>query len=61
MGLDRVLAYNKAGRIWGHGFTPKVIWAIVKANAKRERYLECKQRFRDAVNDHIGLEPRASS
>jgi integrase len=26
---------NKAGRIWGHGFTPKVIWAIVKANAKR--------------------------
>jgi len=25
---------NKAGRIWGHGFTPKVIWAIVKLNAK---------------------------
>ena len=25
---------NKAGRIGGHGFTPKVIWAIVKANAK---------------------------
>jgi len=25
---------NKAGRIWGDGFTPKVIWAIVKANAK---------------------------
>jgi integrase len=25
---------NKAGRIWGHGFTPKVIWVIVKANAK---------------------------
>jgi integrase len=25
---------NKAGRNWGHGFTPKVIWAIVKANAK---------------------------
>jgi len=25
---------NKAGRIWGHGFTPTVIWAIVKANAK---------------------------
>ena len=93
---------NKAGRIWGHGFTPKVIWAIVKANAKgcglptvaphdlrrtcarlchqaggeleqiqfllghvsiqtTERYLGCKQRFRDAVNDHIGLEPDASS
>src|SRR5208337_711071 len=25
---------NKASRIWGHGFTPKVIWAIVKVNAK---------------------------
>ena len=24
---------NKAGRIWGDGFTPKVIWAIVKKNA----------------------------
>jgi len=23
-----------------------------------ERYLGCKQRFNDAVNDHIGLEPR---
>jgi integrase len=93
---------NKAGRIWGHGFTPKVIWAIVKANAKScglpsvaphdlrrtcarlchqaggeldqiqfllghvsiqttERYLGCKQRFHDAVNDHIGLEPDAPS
>jgi hypothetical protein len=26
-----------------------------------ERYLGCKQRFRDTVNDHIGLEPDASS
>ncbi len=91
---------NKAGRISGDGFTPKVIWAIVKANAKScglatiaphdlrrtcarlchqaggeleqiqfllghvsvqttERYLGCKQRFRDAVNDHIGLETDA--
>jgi hypothetical protein len=25
---------NKAGRIWGQGFIPKVIWAIVKANVK---------------------------
>jgi hypothetical protein len=24
-----------------------------------ERYLGCKQRFRDAVNDHIGLEKEA--
>lgn len=93
---------NKAGRIWGHGFTPKVIWAIVKGNAKccglpsvaphdlrstcarlchqaggaldqiqfllghvsiqtTERYLGCKQRFRNAVNDHIGVEPDAPS
>jgi integrase len=89
---------NKAGKIWGDGFTPKVIWAIAKVNAKScglpmvaphdlrrtcarlchqaggeleqiqfllghvsiqttERYLGCKQRFRNAVNDHIGLEP----
>jgi site-specific recombinase XerD len=93
---------NKAGRIWGDGFTPKVIWAIVKANAEscglamiaphdlrrtcarlrhqaggeleqiqfllghvsiqtKERYLGCKQRFRDAANDHIGLETDAPS
>ena len=26
-----------------------------------ERYLGCKQRFRNAVNDHIGLEPDAHS
>jgi hypothetical protein len=26
-----------------------------------ERYLGCKQRFHDAVNDHIGLEPDAPS
>jgi site-specific recombinase XerD len=89
---------NKAGRIWGEGFTAKVIWAIVKRTAAScglsaiapddlrrtcarlchqaggeleqiqfllghvsvqttERYLGCKQRFRDAVNDRIGLEP----
>jgi integrase len=94
--------FNKAGRVWGHCFTPKVIWAIVKANAKSyglpsvaphdlrrtcarvchraggeidqiqfplghvsiqmtERYLGCKQRFHDAVIDHIGLEPDAPS
>ncbi len=89
---------NKAGRIWGTGFTPKVIWGVVKKKAKEcelpslaphdlrrtcarlchqaggeleqiqfllrhvsvqttERYLGCKQRFRNAVNDRIGLEP----
>jgi hypothetical protein len=25
---------SKTGKIWGDGFTPKVIWAIVKVNAK---------------------------
>ena len=89
---------NKAGRIWGSGFSPKVIWGVVKQKAKdceipslaphdlrrtcarlchqaggeleqiqfllghvsvqtTERYLGCKQRFRNAVNDQIGLEP----
>jgi integrase len=89
---------NKAGRIWGVGFSPKVIWDVVKQKAKSceipslaphdlrrtcarlcdqaggeleqiqfllghvsvqttERYLGCKQRFRNAVNDWIGLEP----
>src|ERR1700757_2121516 len=93
---------NKAGRIWGTGFSPKVIWGVVKQKARdckipslaphdlrrtcarlchqaggeleqiqfllgqvsvqtTERYLGCKQRFRDAVNDHIGLEPDAPS
>jgi integrase len=89
-------AMNKAGRAWGNGFTPKVIWSIVKEGAANcglsnlaphdrrtcarlchqtggeieqiqfllghvsiettERYLGCKQRFRNAVNDQIGLE-----
>jgi len=89
---------NKAGRIWGNGFSLKVIWGVVKEKAKAceiqslaphdlrrtcarlchqvggeleqihfllgrvsvqttERYLGCKQRFRNAVNDRIGLEP----
>lgn len=26
-------AINKAGRTWGNGFTPKVIWSIVRAGA----------------------------
>jgi site-specific recombinase XerD len=93
---------NKPGKIWGDGFTPKVIWAIVKENAKScglstvaphdlrrtcarlchqaggeleqiqfllghvsiqttERYLGCKQRFQNAVNDRIGLEPNPPS
>jgi site-specific recombinase XerD len=92
---------NKAGRIWGNGFSPKVIWGVVKDKAAScdfqslaphdlrrtcarlchqaggeleqiqfllghvsvqttERYLGCKQRFRNAVNDRIGLEPDKS-
>jgi integrase len=89
---------NKAGRVWGCGFSPKVIWGVVKEKGKiceipvlaphdlrrtcarlchqaggeleqiqfllghvsvqtTERYLGCKQRFHNAVNDRIGLEP----
>ncbi len=75
-------AINKAGRIASVGFSPKVIWGVVKEacvacdlagvaphDLRRtcasvsvqttERYLGCKQRLRDAVNDRIGLEPSA--
>jgi len=92
---------NKAGRIWGTGFTPKVIWSTVKDAASNsglagvaphdlrrtcaklcheaggeleqiqfllghvsvqttERYLGSRQRFRNAVNDHIGPDPGSS-
>ena len=94
-------AINKAQRIGKSGFSPKVIWGVVKAGCSKcglgniaphdlrrtcarlrheaggeleqiqfllghvsvqttERYLGCKQRLRDAVNDHIGIEPTAS-
>ena len=94
-------AVNKAERVWGNGFTPKVIWSIVKEGAvgcgltglaphdlrrtcvrlchqaggeleqiqfllghvsieTTERYLGCKQRFQNAVNDAIGLDPNGS-
>jgi integrase len=44
---------NKAGRIWGNGFSPKVIWGVVKEKAKAcdihslaphdlRRYAECR-------------------
>ncbi len=88
---------NKAGKVWGHGMTPKVLWEVVREGAPRagieklaphdlrryaealplgrgeldqiqfllghvsiqttERYLGCKQKFRDAVNDRMGIEP----
>jgi integrase len=89
---------NKAGKIRGDRFSPKVIWGVVKQKAKAceipslaphalrrtyarlyhqaggklekiqfllgdvsvqttERYLGCKQRFRNAVNDRLGLKP----
>ena len=95
-------AINKAGRIPPHGFTPKVIWEVVKRAASAcglsnvaphdlrrtcarlchlaggeleqiqfllghvsvqttERYLGCKQRLRNAVNDHIGIEPDSAT
>jgi site-specific recombinase XerD len=91
-------AINKAGQPWGNGFTPKVIWSIVKEAAAdcglaglaphdlrrtcarlchqaggkleqiqfllghvsietMEKYLGCMQRFQNAVNDAIGLDP----
>ena len=92
---------NKAQRVGNGGFSPKVIWGVVKAGCAKcgldnvaphdlrrtcarlcheaggeleqiqfllghvsvqttERYLGCKQRLRNAVNDNIGLEPTAS-
>jgi integrase len=88
---------SRLDRLWGTGITPKAIWHIVKAAAKRadiknlaphdlrrtcarlchlaggeieqiqfllghasvqttERYLGCKQKLSQAVNDHLGLE-----
>ena len=92
---------NKAGRVWGSGMTPKVLWEVVREAATRagieklaphdlrrtcarlchlaggeldqiqfllghvsiqttERYLGCKQKFREAVNDRMGIEPEAN-
>jgi hypothetical protein len=28
---------NKAGRVWGTGMTPKVLWEVVRAAATRAR------------------------
>ena len=94
-------AINKARRVGANGFSPKVIWGVVKTGSSKcgldrvaphdlrrtcarlcheaggeleqiqfllghvsvqttERYLGCKQRLRNAVNDKIGLEPAAS-
>jgi site-specific recombinase XerD len=91
---------SKTGKVWGSGFTAKVIWSIVRQAASdsglgpvaphdlrrtcarlchqaggeleqiqfllghvsvqtTERYLGCKQRLRNAVNDRIGLEPES--
>jgi len=92
---------NKAGKVWGIGMTPKVLWEVVREGASRagieklaphdlrrtcarlchlaggeldqiqfllghvsiqttERYLGCKQKLRDAVNDRMGIEPEAN-
>jgi integrase len=88
---------NRLGKIWGDRITPKAVWHVVRAAAKRadikglapddlrrtcarlchlaggeleqiqfllghvsvettERYLGCKQRLCQAVNDRLGLE-----
>ena len=88
---------NRNGKVWGEGITPKTVWHVVKAAAKRagisnlaphdlrrscarlchlaggaleqiqfllghssvlttERYVGCKQKLQQAVNDKIGLE-----
>jgi integrase len=88
---------SRLDKIWGEGITPRAIWHVVKAAAKRsdiknlaphdlrrtcarlchlaggeleqiqfllghasiqttERYLGCKQRLSQAVNDKLGLE-----
>lgn len=93
-------AIGKTGKVYGGGFTAKVIWSIVRDAAlgcglgviaphdlrrtcarlchqaggeleqiqfllghvsvqTTERYLGCKQRLRNAVNDRIGLEPES--
>ena len=95
-------AINKAGRVADHGFSPKVIWGVVKKASATcglagvaphdlrrtcarlcheaggeldqiqfllghvsvqttERYIGCKQRLRNAVNDVIGLEPEQNT
>jgi len=92
---------KKAGKVWGAGMTPKVLWEVVREGASRagieklaphdlrrtcarlchlaggeldqiqfllghvsiqttERYLGCKQKLRDAVNDRMGIEPEAN-
>ena len=43
MRVPLLRSINKAGRIWGHGFTPKVIWAIVKVTRKA---VVCQQSHR---------------
>jgi site-specific recombinase XerD len=97
--IDGGVIFRRVSRlenIWGDGITPKAIWHIVKAAAKRagikdlaphdlrrcarlchlaggeleqiqfllghasvqttERYLGCKQKLSQAVNDNLGLE-----
>jgi hypothetical protein len=39
---------------------PKHILKLPDLEQTTDRYLGCKQRFRNAVNDRIGLEPDAS-
>jgi hypothetical protein len=47
---------NKAGRIWGDGFRPRMIWAIVKANRK-----SCNDRIARLAPDPCTAMPSGGS
>jgi hypothetical protein len=57
-------AINKAGRVWGDGMSPKVLWDLVLLGhvsiQTTERYLGCKQKLRIAVNGRLGIKPGAA-
>jgi hypothetical protein len=46
----------RGGRVCGRGITAKVIWHV--SIQTTERYLGCQQKLRQAVNDHLGVEPQ---
>jgi integrase len=52
-------AINKAGRVWGNGFTPKAIWSIVKEGAPTAvwsalLHMTCAGHVRDSANQAGG-------